>query len=125
MRRLGALLFAVAVLGGCYHATIETGLAPGSTTIQEDWAMSFVYGLVPPPTMDAMGQCPSGVAQVETQHSFLNGLVAAISFGIVTPITITVTCAGEQQQDVELVDTREGLAEALTKSDSFLVDLRK
>jgi hypothetical protein len=56
MRRLGALLFAVAVLGGCYHATIETGLAPGSTTIQEDWAMSFVYGLVPPPTMDAMGQ---------------------------------------------------------------------
>ena len=31
---------------------------------------------------------------VETEHSFLNWLVGAVTFGIYTPIHIKVTCAG-------------------------------
>ena len=51
-----------------------TGRPLGTTTIEQPRALSFVYGLVPPPTVETASKCPSGVAQVETMHSFLNGL---------------------------------------------------
>ena len=94
-RRLAALALSVAAMSttACYHAVIETGRPASSEVIDQPWAMSFVYGLVPPPAVNTASRCPNGVAKVETQHSFLNGLVAAVTFGIVTPIQITVTCA--------------------------------
>ncbi len=92
--RLGTLLPAVVVLAGCYHTTIETGLPPGTQTLEKPWASSWVYGLVPPKTVETASRCPNGVAKVETQISFLNGLVALITFAIYTPMSIQVTCAG-------------------------------
>ena len=95
-RRL-PLMLAVLVLGittqSCYHATITTGLTPGTQTIEQPWATGWVFGLVPPQTVEAASQCPNGVAQVETQLSFLNQLVSGITFGIFTPMSIKVTCA--------------------------------
>ncbi len=95
MRVLRATLRLVALLAvaGCYHAIVNTGLPPSPTTIEEPWASGFIYGLVPPNPVETMQKCPRGVAKVETQHSFLNSLVAGLTFGIYTPITITVTCA--------------------------------
>jgi hypothetical protein len=61
--------------------------------------MSFVYGLIPPPIENVSQQCTNGVSKVETQHSFLNGLVAVITFSIVTPMEITVTCAAAGGDD--------------------------
>jgi len=61
--------------------------------IDKPWAHSFIAGLVPPNEVSVASQCENGVAKVETQHSFLNGLVAAITFNIYTPMHITVTCA--------------------------------
>jgi hypothetical protein len=84
------LVFASAA---CYHATIETGLPMGTETIHQPWASSFIYGLVPPNTVSTASKCPKGVAKVETQHSFLNSLVGGLTFGIYTPMEITVTCA--------------------------------
>lgn len=80
-------------LTGCYHARIETGLTPSSEVIDIPFATSFIYGLVPPATVEASAKCTSGVAIVETQHSFVNQVVAAVTFGIFTPMHITVTCA--------------------------------
>jgi hypothetical protein len=80
---------------GCYHATIVTGADPGSTVIDKPWANCFVFGLVPPAIVETAAQCPGGVAKVETEHSFLNYVVGAITFGIYTPIHIKVTCAGQ------------------------------
>jgi hypothetical protein len=37
--------------------------------------------------------CGNGVSRVETQHSFLNGLVGVFTLSIYTPMSITVTCA--------------------------------
>jgi hypothetical protein len=65
----------------------------GDTVIDMPWANSFIFGLVPPATVEAAAKCPGGVAMVETEHSFLNWLVGAITFGIYTPIHIKVTCA--------------------------------
>ena len=92
--RLGTLLTAVVVLSGCYHATIETGLPPGTQTLEKPWASSLIYGLVPPQTVETASRCPNGVARVETQQSFVNGLVRFLTLGIYTPMTIVVTCAG-------------------------------
>ena len=95
MRKLSkvCLLAPVVLSAACYHAIIETGRPAGTTILNKTFQSSFIYGLVPPPPLNASGQCPSGVARVETQHRFVEGLVAALTLGIYTPMTLTVTCA--------------------------------
>lgn len=96
-------LFALAgllLLSGCYHTQITTGLTPSSQVIDIPFAHSFIYGLVPPSEVKAASECPNGVAKVETQISFVNGLVAAITFSLYTPMHITVTCAAAERADV-------------------------
>ncbi len=78
---------------GCYHARVETGLTPSAQMVEQTFASGWVYGLIPPSTVEAGQQCPNGVAVVETELSFVNQLVSALTFGIYTPMHITVTCA--------------------------------
>lgn len=94
MRRYLTAAAALILLGtGCYHVTVVTGAPAAPTTIDKQWQNSFVYGLVPPPAIDTKGTCTQGVAKVETERSFLNGLVGAITYSIYTPIHAKVTCA--------------------------------
>ncbi|MBI4520167.1 MAG: Bor family protein [Gemmatimonadetes bacterium] len=103
MRYVGSAVTAIAVLmlSGCYHATIDTGLTPSLQTIERPWAHGFVYGLVPPSTVETQQRCPTGVARVETRLSFLNQVANILTFSIYTPMSIKVTCAaaGGMQQD--------------------------
>ncbi len=80
-------------LGGCYHATIDTGAKPSTVTVEKQWASGWIFGLVPPKTVETAAKCPSGIAKVETQVSFLNGLVSILTLSIYTPMDIRVTCA--------------------------------
>jgi Bor protein len=89
-----SLGLATLLCAACYHATIVTGRPESQTVVEKEWATSFIDGLVPPDVMDVSKDCPDGVAKVETQHSFLNALVAGITFGIFTPMDLKVTCAG-------------------------------
>lgn len=125
MRRTLIVAALAFLASGCYHATINTGIAPGTQQIHQPWAKSFVYGLVPPETVEAMETCgPAGVARVETLQSFLNGLVAGLTFGIFTPMTITVTCGqGEEDADLPEVTSREEFEAALHGGTPFLVPL--
>ncbi len=91
--RIALPLLALVVTSGCYHAVISTGLQASSEVIVKPWAHSFVYGLVPPAVTETAQRCPSGVARVETRHSFLNGLVAMLTWSLYSPMEITVTCA--------------------------------
>jgi hypothetical protein len=113
--RIALPVLLAVTMAGCYHATIETGRTPGPTVVRQDWAMSFVVGLIPPPLVNVAQQCPNGVARVETMHSFLNGLVAAVTFSIVTPITIIVTCASGEE-DANSVNARSTSAEDIEKA---------
>ena len=88
-----AMLLATLLLSGCYATKIDTGRTPSSKVITKPFASCWIYGLVPPTTVQTATECPDGVALVQTQHSFLNYLVGGITFGIYTPIQITVTCA--------------------------------
>jgi len=92
MRKL-APLFAALLLAGCYHVTVVTSAAPPGTHVNREWQNSFVYGLVPPPELNVKDQCPQGVTKVETERSFLNGLVSALTWSIYTPMHTEVTCS--------------------------------
>ena len=91
--RTFALLAGLTVLGACYRATIETGLTPSTKVLEQKWASSWIYGLVPPKTVETASRCPDGIAKVETHLSFLNGVVHILTLGIYTPMDIRVTCA--------------------------------
>lgn len=90
--RIGAALTLVA-LSGCYHYTIISGAPPAEKSVTASWQKSWVFGLVPPDTINTKAECPEGVAQFETQHSFLNSLVGSLTSSIFTPITTKYTCA--------------------------------
>ncbi len=107
-----ALMLGSITTSGCYHATVISGATPSTEVVEQKWAHSFLWGIVPPATVDAAAKCPNGLAKVETQHSFLNGLVAVVTFGIYTPIQITATCAAKGAALGEGVPTVVGLAGA-------------
>lgn len=77
----------------CHHQTVQTGLSPGSNVIDMPWVPTWIYGIVPAKEIDVRQQCPGGVAVVETERSFLNGLVGAVTIGIFTPVHVRITCA--------------------------------
>jgi hypothetical protein len=80
-------------LTACYHTITTTTLSPG-TKVTQEWVPTFIDGLVPG-KVDAQAICRGKPIQgVESQASFLNVLVGIITFGIFTPMSVTVTCAG-------------------------------
>lgn len=97
-RSLVAPVLALALLSttACYRAVVETGRAAGPTVVQKNWVNTFVFGLVPAKPIDVTAQCPAGVARVETQQTFLNGLVGALTLGIYAPQSATITCAASR-----------------------------
>jgi hypothetical protein len=102
--RSRTMLFVAAILliaPGCYRATVDTGLVPSGQVVRNDWASSFIGGLVPPATVETASRCPNGVATVQTQLSFLNMLVSGFTFGLYTPMTILVQCAAARTGSVD------------------------
>ena len=86
-------LILLLVSAACFHQIARTGLTPGNTVVNRPWVTTWFFGLVPARDVDVSQQCPKGVAIVETQQSFLNGLVGALTIGVYTPQTVRVTCA--------------------------------
>jgi hypothetical protein len=89
------LLCSIACLtfSGCYHQVIQTGRTAGSTVVDKPMVATWLWGLVPAKELDVRSQCPSGVAVIETEATFMNGLLAVVTFGIFTPRHVKVTCA--------------------------------
>lgn len=93
MRATALLALSTVLCAGCYRVTVLTGAPPAPQIIDKPWQNSFVYGLVPPPEIDAKPTCAQGFAEVMTERSFLNGLVGALTSSIFTPMHAKVTCA--------------------------------
>jgi Bor protein len=123
--RSSMLLVGLALLLGCYHATIETGAKPSTLTIEQHWASGWVFGLVPPKTVETAAKCPSGVAKVETRLSFLNQLVSFLTLSIYTPMEIVVTCAeemGSTSMTIPASTSSEGWQAAFSRAAERAVD---
>src|SRR6266566_2009261 len=65
--RLTIPFVVLALCAGCYHATIETGLAPSNQVVEKSFASGWIIGLIPPSTVETQAKCASGVSKVETQ----------------------------------------------------------
>ena len=72
---------------------MNTGRPPGTTVVDKPWVSSWLWGLVAAQPIDARHQCPSGVAVITTEQSYMNGLVGGLTLGIYTPQHVTITCA--------------------------------
>ena len=94
MRVKGVCLAAAAImLSGCFHQVVQTGLPAGTTVVDKEFVATWLWGIIPATDLDVRQQCPSGVATIETETSFMNGLVGAITLGIYTPQHVKVTCS--------------------------------
>lgn len=120
MKRAFFVLMSTFLFTACYHATITTGARPGPERIEERWASGWIYGLVPPATVETMMKCSQGVAQVETKLSFLNQLVSGLTFGIYTPMEIVVTCAEGRGEDLPVATSAEEWRTLMGSGEPFL-----
>lgn len=77
----------------CFHQVVQTGSPPGSTVVDKQYVATWLWGIVPAQPIDVRQQCPSGVATIETEQTFLDGLVGLLTIGIYTPQHARVTCA--------------------------------
>jgi hypothetical protein len=80
-------------LTACFHQTVHSGLTPSTTVIERPYVATWLWGIVPADTIDTRQSCPSGVATVETQQSFMNGFVSFFTLGIYAPQRVRITCA--------------------------------
>ena len=111
-----ALALTAFLVTGCYHQVVHTGATPANAVVKKT-AGIFFFGLTHA-EIDATADCPSGVAIIETQQTFLNGLVGVLTLGIYTPRTVTITCAAGEDPvpdaPVFTIATNASTAEAET-----------
>lgn len=88
-----SLVVGACLLSACFHQIVQTGRTPGTTVVERPWTATWLWGLIAADEISVVAQCPNGVATVETQQSFLNGLVGGLTLGIYTPQEVRVTCA--------------------------------
>lgn len=103
-----SLLLAVFLLSGCYQTAVMMDNEP-SQRVERVRVDKFLGGLFPrtqpvlandndpiKPSAPIMAEdiCDGReVHKVETFHSFWNGVLASLTAGIYTPVTVRVTCA--------------------------------
>lgn len=97
MRRL-PYLAALVIATGCYKINYTTGAPIGEDADETIWHHRFINGMVEIKPVEAPKLCPSGVAKVHTEVSFVNGLANYVSAligvpGIVyNPATVQLWC---------------------------------
>ncbi len=94
MTRALVLAAALLAVAGCYHVRYVTDVAPAPGPSAEQWHHDFVWGLVEasdPVPLETL--CPADYATIESEMTFVNGLVQAITFSLYDPQTVTVTCS--------------------------------
>lgn len=126
MRHSSPLLVScmVVLFTACYHATIETGRPASNEVFDKGFAASWIYGLVPPSTIETASRCRSGVARVETELSFVNQLVGILTLGIYTPMHIKVTCASAGSSSLDPSSSEVQVGAAASSADVQAAFLR-
>ena len=96
-------LSAAVLVAGCFEHTIQVGGgAPRGPVIYDHWEHFWLSGLVGHTRVDVERTCPSGQATIEMKQTFLNGLVAGLTSGIYTPVTLRVRCEDGRRAAFEL-----------------------
>ena len=88
---LAVLISATLVLNSCYSYTSIVGQGAQGENKTTKWNHYVIYGLAPVGVSDSKKM--AGDAEnytIQTQQTFVNGLISALTFGIYTPTTTTV-----------------------------------
>ena len=91
--KMMTILFVSSILfTSCYSYTSVVGEGAKGNSETTQWNHYVIYGLAPVGVSDSK-QMADGAENytVHTRQSFVNGLIAAITFGIYTPSITTVT----------------------------------
>jgi hypothetical protein len=80
------------LLTSCYSYTSVVGKGALGTQKVTKWNHYLIDGLAPVSVSDSRKMADGAENYtIETKHTFVNGLIAAITFGIYTPTVTTVT----------------------------------
>ncbi|MGK0448973.1 MAG: hypothetical protein ACJA2M_002775 [Polaribacter sp.] len=92
MKMMTVLFASSMLLTSCYSYTSVVGEGAQGNSQTTKWNHYVVYGLAPVGVSDS-NQMANGAKNytVHTRQTFVNGLVASLTFGIYTPSTTTVT----------------------------------
>ena len=101
--RIAVITALALTAGACYEHTYTIGAgAPGGVLVHDEWRHHWLWGLVDPDNELALSEvCPSGNATIESEWTFLNGLVSALTSGIYSPTTVRVRC-GETRASLDV-----------------------
>jgi len=92
VKTLGLALLCTFMMTSCYTYTSVVGNGAQGNDQVTEWNHYVIYGLAPVGVSDSKAMAGGAENyEVKTRHSFINGLIAGITFGIYTPTTTTVT----------------------------------
>ena len=92
MKMMTILFASSMLLTSCYSYTTVVGSGAKGNSQTKEWNHYVIYGLAPVGVSDAKVMAGGATDYtVNTQQTFVNGLIAAITFGIYTPTMTTVT----------------------------------
>ena len=93
MKKIISAAILALVVSGCAQQTFV--MSDANNQIKEETSQNFfVYGIGQEKEIDAASVCGGAdkVAKVETQDTFVNGLLRVVTFGIYTPRDARVFC---------------------------------
>lgn len=80
------------MLSSCYTYTSVVGKGAQGTTKVKKWNHYIIGGLVPVGVSDSKAMADGATDYTVTvKHSFINGLISSLTFGIYNPTTTIVT----------------------------------
>jgi hypothetical protein len=95
MRNAVVLLVMLAALAGCQNVTIKpsSDIVVRDTPNYQDTRNFFFWGLMGEERVNVTEVCnDERVAQMQSQQTFVNGLLGAITLGIYAPHSVRVWC---------------------------------
>ncbi|WP_460540251.1 Bor family protein [Echinicola sediminis] len=92
MKMMGVVFASAMLLTSCYSYTSVVGAGAQGNRETTEWNHYVVYGLAPVGVSDSKHMADGAEDySVHTRMTFVNGLVSALTFGLYTPTTTTVT----------------------------------
>lgn len=90
-KMFGLVLLGSTLLTSCYSYTSVVGEGAKGNQEVTKWNHYVVYGLAPVGVSDSKAMADGATDYtVTTKQSFVNGLIAGLTFGLYTPTTTTV-----------------------------------
>lgn len=92
--KIALLVSGSLAVASCYRIKYTTNQTPAAAPNYDQWHHNMIFGLAEiSDPVNVPQACPNGIAGVENQQTFVNGLVTWLTLGFIwEPTTVTVRC---------------------------------